>query len=333
MACASPHVTVVLLNWNGWKDTLACLDSLLLQDYPNASIVVVDNASTNDSRERILEWTGGNGSRRAVEVGHASSPEPLPRLDAHDVVYIQSPVNGGFAAGNNLGIRLAVARGADYVWILNNDTEVEASALSALVRCAEADPTIGMCGSLLVYHDARDQLQSVGGTHFKYWRATGHPLGGGLDPRQPGLEKVLREPLSYIAGASLLARATMIAEVGPFEERYFLYFEEIDWAARARRWRLAVALDSIVYHKEGGSIGTSTRNRRSPLAQYYLHRNLLLFYSRFHKLKLPVAIWRVVREWWHQVGQKDDQLARVTRRALLDGVRMRVGPVDRELLQ
>jgi GT2 family glycosyltransferase len=190
-----------------------------------------------------------------------------------------------------------------------------------------------MCGSLLVYHDARNQLQSVGGTHYQYWRATGRPLGSGLDPRQPGLEKVLEESLSYIAGASLLARAEMIADIGPFEERYFLYFEEIDWAARARHWRLAVALDSIVYHKEGASIGTSTRDRRSPLAQYYLNRNLLLFYSRFHKLKFPVAVLRVLQEWRSQIKRKDGQLARVTWRALLDGMRMRIGPVDRGLLQ
>lgn len=332
-----PHVAIVILNWNGWRDTLECLGSLTQQDYPNASIIVIDNASTDGSPEYIRDWplsSGRNhvGRNFVIPERDWASDRPLA-LQAHDFVFLQAATNGGFAAGNNKGIRLALAAGAQYVWLLNNDTAVAPAALSALVRCAELDVTVGMCGSLLVYYDSRDRIQACGGVRFDYWRGTGTELGQGLNPQQTEVARVLDQPLTYISGASLLARAGMIAEIGMLEERYFLYFEEIDWATRASSWRLSVALDSIVYHKEGASIGTSTRGRASPLAQYYRNRNLLLFYGRFHRCKIPIAIARVLRELVRQIRLDDRHLARVTWRALIHGLRYSEGPVDQALLR
>lgn len=327
----SPHVTVVVLNWNGWQDTLECLDSLVHQNYPAMSIVVVDNASTDGSQYHLMTWPekGGKDWLRRQFVIRTTAPESpcLDRLRNGDFVFIQSGANGGFAAGNNLGIRLALKHQAAYVWILNNDTEVHPSALEALVSCAQADPAIGMCGSILIYHDSRNQIQACGGGNFDYWRASGQQIGHGLDPSKK-LDAILSTPLTYVAGASLLARAEMIRDVGAFEERYFLYYEEIDWAERAKAWKMAVAPESIVYHKEGASIGTSERGRRSVLSQYYLTRNLLLFYARFHKTLLPIAMARVIRELWLQFKMRDRQLLSATWRALIDGVLLREGQVD-----
>ena len=327
----NPHVTVIVLNWNGWQDTLQCLDSLVHQSYPNMSIVVVDNASTDGSQDYLLSWPemGGKDWQCRQFAIHPSMPQNLrpDTLRNGDFVFIQSGVNGGFAAGNNLGIQLALKHQAAYVWILNNDTEVHPAALDALVRCAEADPAIGMCGSILIYHDSRNLMQACGGGNFDYWRATGQQIGHGLDPSRK-LDAIQSTPLTYVAGASLLARAEMIREVGAFEERYFLYYEEIDWAERAKAWKMAVAPESLVYHKEGASIGTSDRGRRSVLSQYYLSRNLLLFYARFHKRLFPLAMVRVMREIWLQIKMKDRQLLSATWRALIDGMLLRDGPVN-----
>ena len=326
-----PHVTVIVLNWNGWQDTLQCLDSLTQQDYQNMSIIVVDNASTDGSQDHILTWPENGGKvwmRRQFVIDAATPESPLPdTLQNGDYVFIQSGINGGFAAGNNLGIRLALKHQAVYVWILNNDTEVHPAALDALVSCSEGDLAIGMCGSILIYHDSRNQIQACGGGNFDYWRASGRQIGHGLDPQEK-LNAILATPLTYIAGASLLARAEMIRDVGAFEERYFLYYEEIDWAERAKAWKMAVAPESIVYHKEGASIGTSDRGRRSVLSQYYLSRNLLLFYARFHKTLFPVAMVRVLRELWLQMRMGERQLVSATWRALIDGVLLREGRVD-----
>ncbi|GBL46835.1 rhamnosyl transferase [Sulfuriferula multivorans] len=330
----NPHVAVVILNWNGWQDTLQCLDSLALQRYPNASLIVVDNASTDGSKDRIVKWSDNGGKEwvRRQFVIDASAPERLSLdvLSHGDFVYIQSEVNGGFAAGNNLGIRVALEYQAIYVWVLNNDTEVHPSALDALVMRAEEDPAIGMCGSILIYHDSRSQIQACGGVSFNHWRAKGKQVGHGLDPDSAQLSAALRTPLSYIAGASLLARSKMILDIGVIEERYFLYFEEIDWSMRAKSWKLAVAPNSIVFHKEGASIGTASRGRRSALSQYYLNRNVLLFYARFHKLLLPIAIARVVRELLHQLKKRDRKLLHATWRALIDGMLLRNGRIDLE---
>lgn len=328
----NPHVAVVVLNWNGWQDTLPCLDSLAHQAYQNTSIIVVDNASTDGSRDRIAAWPDNSGKHwvRRQFVGDANTPmaDQVDTLGHGDFVYLQSDINGGFAAGNNLGIRLALACRSVYVWILNNDTEVHHRALDALVNCAEKDNSIGMCGSLLVYHDARDQLQACGGVIFDYWRAMGKQLGHGLNPKSNEINAILGAPLSYIAGASLLARSEMILEVGAFEEKYFLYFEEIDWAERARNWKMAVAADSVVYHKEGASIGTASRGRRSVMSQYYLNRNVILFYARFHQLLLPMAILRVIRELLHQIKKRDGPMCAATWLALSHGITQRSGKVE-----
>lgn len=329
MKAMNPHATVIVLNWNGWQDTIQCLASLVLQEYFNMSIIVIDNASSDDSREKILKWAATGEVRWIKRLLFITCGEPINYnigdLCNGDFVYIQSKENGGFAAGNNLGIRLAIAHGAMYVWILNNDTEVDAFALAALVDCAEKDPKIGMCGSTLIYHDSRDQIQACGGVNFDYWRALGKQLGHGLDPKSIDIETVVRTPLSYISGASLLARVQMIMEIGVLEERYFLYFEEIDWAERAKGWKLAFSKNSIVFHKEGASIGTASRKRRSELSQYYLNRNIIIFYIRFHKALLPIAVSRVIRELFHQFKKGDSKLVKITWRALIDGLFSRDG--------
>ena len=327
---AAPHITVVLLNWNGWRDTLACLGSLANLTYRNASVVVVDNASTDGSRAELIGWM-----RRRTAAGRrmfeSCVDDDGPVSLAHgDLIYIQSATNGGFAAGNNQGIRFALARGTQYVWILNNDTEVEPDALTALFARVASDPAIGMCGSLLIYHDARHQVQAWGGVAFDRWRANGVHLAHGLRPEEVAGRSMTEDRLSYVVGASMLVSAAMIREVGLMEERYFLYYEELDWAERARpRWQLAVAADSIVYHKEGGSIGTSSRSQRSVTSQYYLNRNLLLFYARFYKWLLPIAVARVLREAMHRAKARQWALARTTMRGLLDGVRRRDGNVGK----
>src|SRR5689334_13312211 len=135
----SPSVSVVLLNWNGWKDTIPCVESLRQLGYANVQIVVVDNASTDESEERI-------------------------RAACPDVTLLQSGANRGFAGGNNVGIRYALEHSADYVWLLNNDTLVRPNTLSALVARAESDPRIGFVGSKILYASRPDLVWYAGAT-------------------------------------------------------------------------------------------------------------------------------------------------------------------------
>jgi len=325
----SSKTAIVILNWNGWQDTIECLNSLCFLESDEYTVIVVDNASNNDSRQQITAWVAPD-SRLAFHgiIEHADIETIDINLTHKTWVYVQSNNNGGFSSGNNLGIKLALRTGCQYVWLLNNDTVVDPYALNALQERMEAATNIGMCGSVLRFYDDRDIVQAVGGVHFDFYRARGTQLGQGLHYSDPKILILAKAEPTYIAGASLLVSAKFLQDVGLMEESYFLYFEEIDWAVRARpMWATSTALNSIVYHKEGASIGTDSRAKRSPLSQYYLHRNLIRFYALRKTWLLPVALLSTVKELVKLLIKRDWMLAKVTVKALLDGMMMRSGKV------
>lgn len=219
---SQPLVYILILNWNGWKDTLVCLDSLKHLNYGNTKIVVLDNASTNDSVMRIRE----------------AFPE---------VTLLETGGNLGFSKGNNVGMRYALKHGADYVWLLNNDTTIEPTTLSAMVKIAEENSKVGAVGSLLYYMDNPDKLQAWGGGKVNVW--TGRP-------------RLVRQPaqLDYLSGASLLIKREVLETVGLFPENYFMYWEDVDFGFSLRKagWQLDVAEDSKVFHKDSGTTGRSS---------------------------------------------------------------------------
>jgi GT2 family glycosyltransferase len=183
------------------------------------------------------------------------------------------------------------------MWLLNADTVVTPAALSALVSHCEEDRRIGMCGSTLVYNRDRTTVQAHGGARLSPWRAEGMQLGHGSVVSTPVDRDAIEAQMDYVAGASMLVSASFVRSIGLMEERYFLYFEELDWAVRAQgQFRLGFAPDSIVYHKEGGSIGTSATAGHSPFSLYYLSRNSLRFYRSYYPARLPVlAAYLVAR--------------------------------------
>ncbi|WP_167378432.1 glycosyltransferase family 2 protein [Paraburkholderia aspalathi] len=324
-------VVVVVLNWNRGEDTVCCLESLYRQSYTNYSVVVVDNASTDDSRARIWQWASNQPSlseSRFQTTKSSLRDGVLFSINRGDFIMVNAESNGGYAAGNNIGINLGVSSSAKYIWLLNNDTELHRDALAELVAAADDDDRIGMCGSLLIDYREREIIQAIGGVKFNVFRASGRQIGNGSH-LSDGCEEITRP--TYVAGASLLARTEMVREIGLLEERYFLYYEEIDWARRASQWEIGVASKSIVYHKEGGTIGTRTSDGRSELSQYYLARNILLFYFRFHRAFYVLAVLKVVKEIFAELI-KGSGLARVTLRALLDGLNQKTGAAEIEII-
>lgn len=251
-----PLVYIIVLNWNGWRDTLACVESCRKLTWPNFRIVVVDNGSTDGS-------------------------EAMLRDRLHDVEIIQSGANLGFAGGNNVGIRRALDAGADYVWLLNNDAEAAAEALGALVEAIEAVPGAGMASSKIYLYDDPQKLDFAGGLWEK----------GRLRRRLLGANQLDRgqfdEPgeRSSVSGCSLLVSARMIQEVGLMDESYFLYWEDTEWCARAQQkgYRILFAPKSHVWHKVSASTG------KNSFAQYYYFvRNGFSFLRQYDPLLLPV---------------------------------------------
>ena len=294
MPDAAPKVYIVVLNFRAKEDTVGCLLSLRGLTYRPFEVIVVDNAS-------------GDGSLEFVE-------REVRDKVSFPVHFLQSPRNDGFAAGNNIGLRFALARNdARYFWLLNNDTEVAPGSLTALVDAAEGDRRsarkVGQYGAKLLYHDQPDTIQAVGG-RYNPWLGVTQEIGnleqdrGQYDQAPPDAD--------ILIGASIFVTDRFLAETGLLGEDYFLYYEEHDWAVRGRRggWQLCVVPGCVVYHKHGASIGGGRdRGNKSALSDFYAMRNRLLFTARYYPWCLPtvyvgllgVALRRVRRGQWDRL--------------------------------
>ena len=217
-----PRVSCVVLNWNGAEDTIRCLDALGHSSYPFLTVVVVDNGSTNDSVARI----------------RAAHPE---------IRLLEARRNLGFAGGNNLGIRYALARQADYLWLLNNDTDPDSNALTALVEKARTDQRIGAVASVCYYADDPSTVQAWAGARINLW------IGYGKISTVPRPDRWFHS----VYGASMLVSANALRDAGLLDEGFFHYWEESEFSLRLlkRGWRLAAAPESRVLHKVAGSTG------------------------------------------------------------------------------
>ena len=236
-----PRVAIVVLNWNGWQDTLACLASLKALDYANYCIVLVDNGSTDGSVEQF---------RRVLS----------------SVELLQTGANLGFGGGCNVGIRHALLAGAEYVWLINSDATVDPGALTALVRRADENPQLGAVGSVLFDADALTRVQLWGGGRVGLWLGRSvHCLSAASN-------------IDFVSGASMLLRRAALEQVGLFDDAsFFMYWEDTDLGFRLRKagWTLAVADDSKIWHKQSTSLGLG-----NPLLDEYATRSCVRFLRR-----------------------------------------------------
>lgn len=298
---ASPSVAVVILNWNGWKDTLECLDSVFQSTGLSFRVVVCDNGSSDASLEKIKHWAGGT-----LTLPYSEGPlqsfcpvdKPIPYIEYDKVsaerggdpaesaplVLIQSGANLGFAGGNNVALRYCQAHGGfDYVWILNNDTVVARDSLVHLVNHMQTDPSVGMCGSKLIFYYQPSKVQAYGGSAFDEKRGVPVPLGLFQSVEAVCDKNDVERQMAYVVGASMLVSRGFLKTIGLMSEDYFLYYEEIDWAFRAHgKFGLAYCDKSHVYHKEGGSIGSSSTGEPSATSTRYLYRNRVVFNKKFN---------------------------------------------------
>lgn len=290
-------VAIIVLNWRNADDTLSCVNSLLALNAHSYKIIVCDNFSSDGSSEKFLEWASVHSDVAAQRfVSTQSDENELISVFQKRVVWVQTGANLGFAGGNNVGIRLASRLGDfDYFWLLNNDCVVESNSLSFLCRYMVAHPDVGICGAKIIYFDSLDSVQAYAGAQYNKWTGRAHYLGHLAHPNAPHDSANIEKKLSYVAGASMFVRRSFVEQVGLMHENYFLYFEEIDWALRGRGvFRLGYEPDAIVFHKEGGTIGSSSDTRKtSRLSDFYLFRNRLRFTRRFFPEAMP-TVWFVM---------------------------------------
>ncbi|WP_156254844.1 glycosyltransferase family 2 protein [Sandarakinorhabdus oryzae] len=306
-----PLLGVVIVNFRGAGDTIECLESLLRSTLP-MKVVVVENGSGDDSMERLRAWAAGqlDAAAESTEMSAFSAPpvaKPVPvteidaataesgRAQVEPLTLIRSETNRGFAGGNNLGLRYLLGDPQlKHLWLLNNDTVVAPDAAMALLARMMATPRVGMCGTVVRHYWEPDRIQALNGSAFNLFTGASRSLGG----EQPATIKYspqdVADATDFVLGASLAVSRDFLTEVGFMEERYFLYFEEIDWAVRNRKLRgkafeTAFAHGANVFHKAGRSIGSgSARSTRNSFADYWLTRARLKFIWRHYPLLWPL---------------------------------------------
>ncbi|MEG9431421.1 glycosyltransferase family 2 protein [Terriglobus sp. ADX1] len=330
---SSPRVGILLLNWNGWKDTIECLESIYRLKDVQFRVVVCDNDSHDGSLDRIEEWA--RGDRRAVACNPTLSsfisppirkPVVTRRFENGEIsarrdessddllTLIQTGTNLGFAGGNNCGLRYFLTQDdCDYVWLLNNDTIASPDSLAAMVTAMQKDTSIGIMGSQLRDYAHPSQVQVHGGKFYSVWSARVH---ANLEPRPT-------RRLDYVDGASMLVRRAFLEQAGLMDERYFLYFEELDWSESAKRhgFGLDFVPESVVFHKEGASSGTNKdASLRGLTSERFLTRNRILFTRRYHAWALPTVVLWILLTVFRAVLHRDWKRANVVLRAIVEGV-------------
>jgi len=345
---ASPRVSIVILNWNNWEDTLECLDSVFKVRYPAFDVVLLDNGSHNSSLSRmrgyldaqfrreseyvnvlssnvqfdVIEysmWTPSMAERSALDIERSPCPNKIALIGARS--------NFGFAEGNNIGIRYALKRcSPEYILLLNNDTVVEHRLLSSLVSLGELDSSIGMIGPKICRYIEPLEVWAVGGRINLF---TGKASNKGYGTPSRDYRGVVE--VDYATGCSLLVKKDLVVKVGFLDSDYFCYFEDSDWALRSRirGFRSVIDCDTVVLHKGGGSFSTSSGG----LHYYYYYRNRLLFMRKngkwYHMGTFAIPfIFSFISTYLYNFAKKNTSVCTNLERALIDFARGRFGCLD-----
>lgn len=288
---AYPSVHVIILNRNGFSFLKGCIESLEASDYRNRTLWLVDN----DSNDGSPDW---------VETNY-----PFVRV-------LRTGGNWGWSGGNNAGIRRALDDRADYVWILNNDVEVDTRCVSALVDCAERHDRPAIVGPRIYFFDPRERLWFEGGKIDDDSYRAGHCCYDEF--------KALSQRNRYITGCALMVRREVFEKIGLMDERFFIYYEDADFCRRAADagFSMDVERSAIMYHKvsaySGGSSGLLT-----PFQAYQTLRSELLFWRkhsgwvRFHRGYCAARLGN----WLNQISEWVADPARAeSAQALIDAV-------------
>ncbi|MHB8163125.1 MAG: glycosyltransferase family 2 protein [Methanoregula sp.] len=287
-------VCIILLNWNGLKDTIECLESIFQIDYQNYNIIVVDNNSTDDSvakiknfildisdKKNLLQTTNEETdkfvifeyfSRKTDKIlQFFPNPSKSFPVTKTDVVLIKNESNDGFAIGNNIGIEFALQYlNPDYFLLLNNDTVVDKQFLTKLLDNVTADEKIGLASPLIFEYYNKNKLQYS--CDKIQW------FSGRILPRVDSNYHNICES-DTICGASMLIKKEVVRKIGYLPAEYFMLWEDIDYSVNAKRngFKLVYVRTSKIWHKGSASIGKMT----SPLRIKYSIRNRFIFWRKY----------------------------------------------------
>ena len=279
--CGGILISIIILNWNGKKDTIDCLESLEKVEYDSFKIYLVDNGSTDDSVEVIQKQ--------------------FPKVEL-----VETGKNLGFAGGNNAALRQVLKTNTDYIFLLNNDTVVNPGILDAFVQRAKKEPRTAWGAKLFLY-DLPDTLDHLGGIWDEkqaFFRLVGN--------RKRDDGSAFPDPieLDYICGAALFVPKKAFEEVGLLDERFFLIWEEADWCMRAKRagFKMRLCPEAKLFHKVSASFQGKAHHA------YFSWRNRLLFIEKNFSGKARRKYMKQILFREAIIKYKHLQLRRITRR-------------------
>lgn len=309
----SPKVEIIIVNWNGWADTIECIESIQNITYTNYQIILVDNCSTDDSVERIKAWSNGKIKCLLVEDDISTASE-----DEQEIVFITTRKNLGFSGGNNVGIRYALRRNFDYILLLNNDTIVAKDFMEPIMAASERDPAIGISGGKIYYYSDKNRVWSAGG----FYKGLGRFGLYGINQLDKGQFDKERE-VDFCVGAFMLIKKEVFEKIGLLPQCYFIGTEEGDFAlsARSMGYKCFYVPSSVVWHK----VGVYNKDNQQKLKYVYnSYRNGLLFAERhlpgftqkmwFILFKIYISYFSIIR--W-KLLRRDGNLSAIREAAKL----------------
>jgi len=256
-----PRVSIVIVNWNGYEDTLECIASLQKINYKNYEIVLVDNGSTIDN---FSEFENISTNFRLL----------------------RSEENLGFSGGNNIGIKYSLKQSVDYILLLNNDTIVEKNFLKPLIEKFSDIEDIGIVAPQINYYDEPRRVWSAGGK-ISMIRGSGFADSNKLESEL----KLSSREVHFVSGCCMLVRREVFQKTGLFDENFFLYVEDADFCYRVKKigYKIYVTTQSKIFHK----VNTSTKENFSRLPLYYTTRNRLYLSKKNFRIYFPVTFFYI----------------------------------------
>jgi len=299
-----PNVAIIILNWNGWKDTKECLESLYQIDYPKYNVILVDNASKDDSIKKIKDYCMGKLKVKSDFFIYNSNNKPIKILEFikeelkniktipyefsdlsqnNKLIIIKNDKNYGFAEGNNIGIKFALNNlNPDYVLLLNNDTVVNKDFLIELVNIGESKENIGIVGPKTYYYNFESKKNIIGfaGGKLNLLKGTSSQIGALEEDK--GQYNNPKE-VGYVEGSCFLVKRKIFDRVGFLDSRYFAYWEEVDYCMRSLKlgYKSFYAPKSTIWHKGGMS--------KNENYTFLITRNMFFFMKTNTTLKVYIT--------------------------------------------
>lgn len=273
-----PLVSIILVNYRTWQDTVECMESIEKNSYQNYEIIVVEVENHNDSLAKLSDFAK---NRKKIKI-------------------LEFPENKGFADANNFAINYVLKQNkTEFIWVLNNDTVIRKNAIQELINFynfQQEKEKIGFIGSKLLYHHNPEIIQTVGGKINK-WLATSKLIGKGeKDTGQFDNQQLTPD---YVIGAAMFFHKSLIDKIGLMPTGYFLYSEDVDWCITAKKAGFTnfTATKSIVLHKQGKTIGNKYLEEDfNPVTGKYLYSSYLKFFKKHYKIHVPMAYFMLAKK-------------------------------------